>query len=183
MLEAFNDFVKRVVSGFNVAGLDYVFTGALAASFYGVPRTTVDVDVLVRVATAGDRAKLVSALLQAGVKVDEKRVEAAFRSKYGIATFRDRKSSFSVDVIFGRDKELNKRAGSILGLPTFFHAPEDLILAKLRMIKATVPRERAQKDEDDVRAILKFTKVDVEAVKQQARKNNTLRIFESIAFS
>ena len=183
MLEAFNDFVKRIVSGFNAAGLDYVFTGALAASFYGVPRTTVDVDVLVRVSTAGDRAKLVSALRQTGVNVDKKRVEAAFRSKYGIATFRDRKSSFSIDVIFRRDKKLDKRAGSILSLPTFFQAPEDLILAKLRMIKATVPKERAQKDEDDVRAILKFTKVDAEAVKKQARRNNTLRIFESIAFS
>jgi len=180
-LEAFNDFVKRLVTGFNAAGLDYVFTGALAASFYGVPRTTLDVDVLVKVATSDDKIKLVSALRQANVQADEKRVEAALQSRYGIATFRDRRSSFSVDIILSnKRKRLEKRAGSILGLPTFFQAPEDLILAKLRMIKATVPRERAQKDEDDVRAILKFTKVDVEAVKRQARKSCTLSIFESL---
>lgn len=70
-----------------------------------------------------------------------------------------------------------------MGLPTFFQTPEDLILAKLRMIKATVPRERAHKDVEDVRAILKFSKVDVEAVRQRARRSSTLRIFESIAFS
>jgi len=87
-LETFDNFVKRLVSCFNAAGLDYVFTGALAASFFGVPRTTVDVDVLVRAVTVGDRVKLVSALRQAGVAVDEKRVEAALKSKYGIATFR-----------------------------------------------------------------------------------------------
>ena len=182
-LETFDDFVKRLVSCFNAAGLDYVFTGALAASFFGVPRTTVDVDVLVRAVTVGDRVKLVSALRQAGVAVDEKRVEAALKSKYGIATFRDRRSSFNVDVIFSREKKLEKRAGSIVGLPTFFQTPEDLILAKLRMIKATVPRERAHKDVEDVRAILKFSKVDVEAVRQRARRSSTLRIFESIAFS
>ena len=53
-----------------------------------------------------------------------------------------------------------------------------MILAKLRMIKATVPKERALKDEDDVRAVLKFTKVDVKVVKEQAKRVNTLSIFE-----
>jgi hypothetical protein len=58
--------------------------------------------------------------------------------------------------------------------------PKDLILAKLRMIKATVPRERALKDEEDVKAILEFTEVDVEAVKKQAKKETTVSIFESL---
>jgi hypothetical protein len=48
------------------------------------------------------------------------------------------------------------------------------------MIKATVPRERALKDEEDVKAILRFTKVNVETVEKQARKSNTLPIFKSI---
>jgi hypothetical protein len=48
------------------------------------------------------------------------------------------------------------------------------------MIKAAVPRERALKDEEDVKAILRFTKVNVETVKKQARKSNTLPIFKSI---
>jgi hypothetical protein len=48
------------------------------------------------------------------------------------------------------------------------------------MIKATVPPERALKDLEDVRAILKFTKVNVDAVRKQARRNSTLSIFKSI---
>jgi len=157
-----------------------VFTGALAASFYGVPRTTMDVDVLVKVATEGDRAKLVSALKQAGMRVDEKKIEAALKLSYRIVTFKDDKSPYSVDVIFSRERELKKRVGTVAGLPTFYQTPEDLILAKLRMIKATVPRDRAQKDEEDVRAIMRFTKIDVKAVEKQARKNNTLPILESL---
>jgi hypothetical protein len=51
-------------------------------------------------------------------------------------------------------------------LTTFFQAPEDLVLAKLRMIEATLPRERAVKDEEDVKAILEFTKVEAESVKK-----------------
>jgi hypothetical protein len=48
------------------------------------------------------------------------------------------------------------------------------------MIKATVPRERAAKDEQDVKAILAFTKVDLDAVKRQAKKDKTLGILENL---
>jgi hypothetical protein len=48
------------------------------------------------------------------------------------------------------------------------------------MIRATVPRERAVKDEDDVKAILAFTKVDVDAVKKQAKKDKTLEVLEGL---
>jgi len=180
-LEAFNELIRRLVTSFNDAGLDYAFTWALAASFYGVPRTTVDIDVLVNVSEKGYLAKLVSALRQAGLRVDEKKIDATLKSGYRIVTFKDFESPYTIDVIFSRGKRLEKRAGTIAGLPTFYQTPEDLLLAKLRMIKATVPRERASKDDEDVRAILKFTEVDVEAVKRQARKNNTLSIFESLA--
>jgi hypothetical protein len=180
-LEAsYRDLVRRIVDHFNAGDLDYMFTGAVAASFYGIPRTTMDVDIVVEISNEGQQAKLVSVLRQIGLWVDEKKIDVALKSGYRLVSLRDNKSPYSVDVIFSRNKRLEKRAGTIEGLPTFFQAPEDLILAKLRMIKATVPRERALKDEEDVRAILKFTKVDVEAVKTQARRNNTLSILESV---
>jgi hypothetical protein len=65
-------------------------------------------------------------------------------------------------------------------MPTFYQKPEDLVLTKLRMIRATVPRERALKDVDDVRAVLKFTRVDLEAVKRKAEKEGALQILENI---
>jgi hypothetical protein len=156
-----------------------MFTGALAVSYYGRARTTVDVDVVVAVVDKGWRTKLISALERAGLVVDEEKVDAALRSGYRIVTFEDSKSPLTVDVILS-DVKLVRRAGSILGLATFYQTPEDLILAKLRMIKATVPRERALKDEDDVKAILRFTEVDIGAVKEEARRSNTLFILEGI---
>lgn len=44
-LEVFHDLVQRLVKGFESANVEYAFAGALAASFYGLPRTTTDVDV------------------------------------------------------------------------------------------------------------------------------------------
>lgn len=159
-----------------------MFTGALAVSYYGRARTTVDVDVVVAVVDKGWRTKLVSALERAGLVVDEERIDAALRSGYRIVTFEDSKSPLTVDVILS-DVKLVRRAGSILGLATFYQTPEDLILAKLRMIKATVPRERALKDEDDVKAILRFIKVDMETVKERAGRNNTVALLEEIVGS
>jgi len=178
-LEAFYDLVKRLVKGFEGAGVDYVFTGALAVSFYGAPRTTVDVDVVVAVAGVKQRVRLVEALKRAGLVVDEREVDRALESGYKIATFRDSKTAYSVDVIFS-DGKLEKRAGTVAGLPCFFQTPEELILAKLRMIKATKPRERALKDEEDVKAILRFTEVDMDGVRQKSCKDSTFSILEEM---
>jgi hypothetical protein len=179
-VDAFYGFVRRLVEGFGGSGLDYAFTGALAASFYGVPRTTSDVDVIVAVANeANVKGKVAGALRRAGLEVDEHRIDVALESGYNIASFQCKTSPYTVDVIFSGDR-LEKRAGTVDGLSTFFQSPEGLVLAKLRMIKATLPRERAVKDEEDVRAVLAFAEVDVEAVKRQAERDGTLAILEGL---
>jgi hypothetical protein len=178
-MQAYNNLVRRLVKALEKAKLDYAFTGALATSFYGLPRTTTDVDVMVQVYNETVRSKLINAMANAGIRVDEREIDKAMASGYGIAEFTDMKTAYSVDVILTKNK-LRKKTGTIAGIRTFFQAPEDLILAKLRMIRATVPKERAQKDKDDVRAILKFTALDVDSLMKKAKKENTLSILEAL---
>jgi hypothetical protein len=178
-VESFYGFVRRLIGGFGGSGLDYAFTGALATSFYGVPRTTTDIDVIVAVSGKTDvTAKVARALRHVDLEVEERRITMALESGYRIATFKDKASPYTLDVIFV--ESLRKNTGTVAGLTTFFQAPEDLVLAKLRMIKATKPRERAVKDEEDVKAILEFTKVDLEAVKAQAKHDSTLAILDGL---
>ena len=178
-VESFYGFVRRLISGFDGSGLDYTFTGALATSFYGVPRTTTDIDVIVAVSGEADVAARVAEALQlAGVDFDLRRIGMALESGYRIASFKDKASPYTLDVIFV--DLLRKNAGIVAGLSTFFQAPDDLVLAKLRMVKATKPRSRAVKDEEDVKAILEFTEVDLEAVKAQAKRDGTLAILEDL---
>lgn len=182
-MEAYYAFVKKVVLAFNEEGLDYAFTGALATSFYGTPRTTSDIDVIVAVASEADvKAKLITALHRAGLAVDERKIDSALTSSFKIATFKDATSPYRIDVIFSSEK-MDKRASKIAGLNTFFQAPEGLIAAKLRMIKATLPPERAAKDKTDIKGILKFTKVNLETVKKQAKKDKTLEVFEALGLN
>jgi hypothetical protein len=179
-MEAYHGLVKRLAEALENAGLEYAFTGALAASFYGLPRTTADIDVVVAVISNVDvKSRLVSALKKAGLVVDERKIEVALESDYKIATFKDKETPYRVDVVLSSEK-IERRAGTVAGVKAFFQSPEGLILAKLRMIRATVPRERALKDVDDVKAVLNFARVDVGVVKKRARKEGTLGVFEEI---
>ena len=43
----FEELIRRLIGCLSDSNLDYAFTGALAVSFYGSPRTTSDVDVMI----------------------------------------------------------------------------------------------------------------------------------------
>ncbi len=89
---------------------------------------------------------------------------------------------YTVDIIL-LETELDKKSGKIGSLQTFFQSPEGLIEAKLRMIKVTLPPERANKDKEDIKAILAFTKLNIIAVRKQAQKDKTLEILEALTHS
>jgi hypothetical protein len=179
-LNAFYGFVKKLIEGFGRENLDYALTGALAASFYGVPRTTSDVDILIAIPQGTDvKDKVVKALEHAGLEIDLHKIDEALVSGYNILTLADKASPFTVDVIFSSEP-IRKQGGTVAGVKTFFQSPEGLIIAKLRMIKATLPRERAAKDEEDIRAVLTFSKVNLREVKTQAEKDGTLTILDAL---
>jgi len=177
----FEGLIRRVVKNLNAAGIDYMFTGALAASYYGMPRTTMDVDVVVK-ASREDLRSLIASLRKAEMQVDERRINRAFESGFRIITLRDGRTPFTLDIILS-DKELEKKHGSILGLPTFYQTPEGLILSKLRMIKATVAEDRALKDKGDVKAILRYAKVNMKALKRRSQREGTFSILEELTAS
>jgi hypothetical protein len=179
-LEAFYSFVRKIIGAFEGAGLDYAFTGALATSFYGVPRTTSDVDVILTVGLDTClKSKLLKALQTAHLTVDERKIDSALTSGFRIATFKDTASPYCIDIIFSNEKP-DKKPGKIAGLDTFFLSPEGLIAAKLRMIKSTVSPQTQAKDKKDIEGILKFTKVDLNTVKKQAKKDGTLQVFDAL---
>lgn len=162
----------------NDAGIDYMITGALAVSYYGLPRTTMDVDVVVKV-TEENIQTFAAQLKKMGIQANEQNIHEAFKSGYRIITLKDKNTPFSIDVILS-DKNLEKKPGTILGLPTFYQTPDALILSKLRMIKVTVPKERTLKDKDDIRAILRHTEINMKALERRARIENTISILEEL---
>ena len=51
------------------------------------------------------------------------------------------------------------------------------------MIKVTLNEGKAVKDESDIMAILRYTEVDKKAIKEQAKKDQTLKIWKRLATS
>jgi len=114
-----------------------------------------------------------------GVKVDLEKIRHNIKSGYNVVTVADRFSPYTADLILVKNPPERKK-GALLGVRTYFQSPELLILAKLRMIKATIPRERSQKDRDDIRAILANTRVNRKRILDQARREGTTEIFQEI---
>jgi hypothetical protein len=156
-----------------------MFTGAVAVSYYGTPRTTMDVDVVVNIPSEGSQSLLLKPLKAAEIRVDEYKILTAIRAGYRVVTLKDQKTHYTLDLILS-DKKLEKRSGTIVGLPSFIQTPEELILSKLRMIRSTISKEKSQKDRDDVKAILSHTKLEGELLRKRAKKENTLAMLDEL---
>ena len=167
-----------VLSELNKSRVSYAVTGAAAASYYGNPRTTTDVDFIVRIVPQ-NLSRLLRATENAGLKVDPARIRRQLETGYNVIRLRDKKSAYAVDFIV-QQGPIQKRKGSMLGIPAYYQAPESLILAKLRMIRATMPPERSLKDRSDIVSILANTRVDKHKVERSARRESTLEIFNEI---
>jgi len=177
-LESFADFVERVVRALNHSRLEYMFTGALAASYYGRPRTTLDIDVVIS-ARRSNLVTLTKWLSKASLKISQRKLESAWRSDYRIATLEDTKSPHTLDIIFS-DRKLDRKIGRISGLSTYYETPESLILAKLRMLKVTVQPERAATDRADIKAILETTRIDLRSLREMAKGQSTSKILNDL---
>lgn len=167
-----------MISELNNSRIPYAITGATAASYYGIPRTTADIDFLARIPLR-NISRFTATLERAGLKADPARIRHQLKTGYNVVSIPDKKSQYRADFIFEK-AGLKRRKGSLLGLDTFYQAPEQLILAKLRMIKATIPAERSFKDRNDIAAILVNTKVNVRTIREVAKKETTLEIFNKI---
>jgi len=155
-----------------------MLTGALASSYYGRARTTLDADIVL-VIQEKDVAVLAKVLAVANLKVQKEKMRAAWESGYRILTVEDKVTPHTLDIIF-RSQSLKRNAGRILGLQTYYEAPDSLILAKLRMIKVTVETARAITDREDIRGILENTQIDLRSLKERARAESTAKILAEL---
>ena len=136
----FAQLLAMVVDLLDRASIPYMVTGSLASSFFGEPRSTRDVDVVIDPKADGLR-RLVDDLRAAGFYVDREAALQAldFRSQFNAIASDGSKIDFIVrrDRPFSIEEFGRRQPATLLGTSAFVASAEDVIVAKLEWAAAS----------------------------------------------
>lgn len=148
--------LQRIVAELNRAGIPYMLTGSFASVFYGSPRSTQDIDLVIEVNPEKLRA-FVEGLPRSEYYVD---AEAALEALKRESLFNiiDLKASWKIDMIIRKSRAFSleefgrRRLSNLEGVALHVASAEDIILAKLEWAKIG----ESQRQIDDAAGILKL---------------------------
>lgn len=150
-----NEFLVDVLKRLNEAGIRYMLTGSMASNFWGIPRTTHDLD-FVLLMQPDQTERLVSAF-DVGFFVQPESVRSAFRPPYQFNIL-DEQSALKADFWMLRDDAFEqsafqrRRNVEIFGVQAWLATAEDILLHKLYWNRIT-PSERQLQDAAGVYAV------------------------------
>lgn len=139
----------------NAIGISYMLVGSMAGNYWGVPRSTHDIDFVVEFAQQ-DVGRLVSAF-EADFFIQEASVRSALLPPHQFNAL-DNRSALKVDFfrLAGDEYEFERfgrrRRVSLFEEKTWIAAPEDVVLHKLRW-NSMSPSERQLDDAAGIVAI------------------------------
>jgi hypothetical protein len=163
--EVLTDCLRRL----NAAGVPYMLTGSMASNYWGIPRTTHDLDFVVRL-SAADVPVLVAAFAD-DYFLQEPSVRAALSPPYQFNAL-DNQSALKVDFWVLHDKPFEqsmfarRQRVSLFGEPAWVASPEDVLLHKLYW-DALTPSDRQREDISGVVAVQK-DRLDLTYLRQWA---------------
>jgi hypothetical protein len=128
-------FLGTIARALNEAGIPFMLTGSLAAAYYGTPRATQDIDLIIE-PQPEKLQRLVDNLGAAGLYVDR---EAAYEALQAGGQFNaiDPTSGWKADLIFRKAREFSsteferRQPSELFGIEIALTTLEDLIIAKL----------------------------------------------------
>jgi hypothetical protein len=171
------DSIRRL----NRSGLAYCLTGSMASNYWGLPRTTHDIDFVVRLSAAEVR-RLVDEF-RGDFFLDETSVREAIEPPHQFNAI-DSRSALKVDFWVEKrrpfDREVFQRRlqVSLFGEPTWIATPEDVVLHKLYWNTIT-PSERQVADAAGVVAVQGAT-LDAAYMRHWARELDVERMLEDL---
>lgn len=129
-----NEILKLVCTFLNEEEVEYVVVGGLTVLFYGIPRTTMDIDLIIA-ADMVETARFVEFLKANDFFADEEDIKAAFEEK-SHATIEDKTSMIRLDIkrIYRENDRITlekRRKVSLADFEFYVASPEDTIANKL----------------------------------------------------
>ena len=149
------ELLVDVLQRLNRVGVPYMLTGSMASNFWGIPRTTHDIDIVILL-PPGKVAKLTE-VLTGDFHIEEDSIRAAYKPPHQFNAI-DHRSAMKIDFWMLRDDEFEREMFSrkvretLFGEPAWISTPEDTILHKLYWNRLT-PSERQLGDAVGVFAV------------------------------
>lgn len=171
--------LKIVKKRLDKANIEYMVSGGVAVSFWGFPRTTHDIDIVIE-AQETDKDKIIK-LFEKDFYISDEAVGEAIKNRFTFNII-DNKSGLKVDFwlikrdAFGKSEFNRKIKKKMFGESISIISPEDLVLCKLIGYKET----RSHRRLDDAKSILKTSKVDMTYIKSWTKKQGTTNILKNI---
>ena len=131
--------LQRIAAELNRAGIPYMLTGSFASVFYGSPRSTQDIDLVIGVNVEQLRV-FVEGLPRSEYYVEADAALEAFKRE-SLFNIIDLKTSWKIDMIIRKSREFSReeferrRSVDVEGVPLYVASAEDIILAKLEWAK------------------------------------------------
>jgi hypothetical protein len=168
-----NEFLQNMVEKLQQAGIDYVICGSMAASFYGITRSTQDTDIIIN----PTEEQLTNFLNLLGNTYYVRKDTALEALKHeGMFNIIEIENACKADLIikkrsaFSEEVFQRKRKEKLLGKDLYILSPEDSILSKLLWAK----QSRSELQYNDVMKVLEARagSLDVKYLNKWAKQLN-----------
>ncbi len=147
---------RRITAALDQAGIPYMLTGSFASAYYGVPRSSQDIDLIIE-ATPARLQTFIQLLPSSEYYVD---LDTALEAQKRQSLFNviDLLTGWKIDLIFRKsrpfsEEEFGRRKQVLLqGFAIFAASAEDVVVAKLEWAKLA----QSQRHIEDVAGILRM---------------------------
>lgn len=172
--------LKLVVGRLEKLKIPYVVTGGIAVSFWGAPRTTHDIDIIIEIG-ASKKSGIIKAFRN-DFYISRGGIEGMLEHNISFNIIHN-KSGLKVD-FWPIDKKDSHKViefkrsivKNIFGKKISIIAPEDLIVVKLQWFKDS----NSSRHLEDIKSILQISKVDLNYIKKWAERQSTIKILDAI---
>jgi hypothetical protein len=150
-----SEVFRRITTALDQAGIAYMLSGSFASAYYGVPRSTQDIDFVIEANPAQLRA-FIQSLPSKEFYVD---LDAALEALKRQSLFNviDLATGWKIDLIirksrgFSQEEFQRRQRVNLQGLPLFVASVEDVVVSKLEWAKLA----QSQRQIEDVAAIFR----------------------------
>jgi hypothetical protein len=147
---------KRITAALDHAGIGYMLSGSFASAYYGTPRSTQDIDLVIA-ATPGQLRTFVESLPNNEYYAN---LEAALEAQKRQSLFNviDLATGWKIDLIickaraFSQEEFRRRQPANLQGISLFVASPEDIVLSKLEWSKLA----QSKRHIEDVAGVLKI---------------------------